>query len=307
MGRIRRTIIMGNPRGFVLKKFALIIATWAVVSVLVPTGASAVAEPDRVEEVNCDAVQVVIRVPPQNIDPLVPEEFKLRLNKEMAGLAIGANHCQQVKIVTDGRLVSDRETTFATLRVDIEEPSWDQEEGNELFHNYQFWIASDNKDLVRFFQKEGGATDRQAVHVEDMVFSLSPDDGTFFFDAPKPTPSPFQIKDARVGPLASPPLALEDAFWAAVGDGIMKESAHQDLLLLGEARGYLKPASRSELARILCSDERRWFEGDPVGVITDEPHRGSVRTFFPTGGYTLEVDKEQQASPTASASCSPDA
>jgi hypothetical protein len=30
MGRIRRTIIMGNPRGFVLKKFALIIATWAV-------------------------------------------------------------------------------------------------------------------------------------------------------------------------------------------------------------------------------------------------------------------------------------
>ena len=57
--------------------------------VLVPTGASAVAEPDRVEEVNCDAVQVVIRVPPQNIDPLVPEEFKLRLNKEMAGLAIG--------------------------------------------------------------------------------------------------------------------------------------------------------------------------------------------------------------------------
>jgi hypothetical protein len=110
MGRIRRTIIMGNPRGFVLKKFALIIATWAVVSVLVPTGASAVAEPDRVEEVNCDAVQVVIRVPPQNIDPLVPEEFKLRLNKEMAGLAIGANHCHQVKIVTNGRLVSDRET-----------------------------------------------------------------------------------------------------------------------------------------------------------------------------------------------------
>ena len=94
MGRIRRTIIMGNPRGFVLKKFALIIATWAVVSVLVPTGASAVAAPDRVEEVNCDAVQVVIRVPPQNIDPLVPEEFKLRLNREMAGLAIGANHCQ---------------------------------------------------------------------------------------------------------------------------------------------------------------------------------------------------------------------
>ena len=40
MGRIRRTIIMGNPRGFVLKKFALIIATWVVVSVLVPTGAS---------------------------------------------------------------------------------------------------------------------------------------------------------------------------------------------------------------------------------------------------------------------------
>jgi len=78
-----------------------------------------------------------------------------------------------------------------------------------------------------------------------------------------------------------------------VRDGIMKESAHQDLLLLGEARSYLKPASRSELARILCSDERRWFEGDPVGVITDEPHRGSVRTFFPTGGYTLEVDKEQ--------------
>jgi hypothetical protein len=37
MGRIRRTIIMGNPRGFVLKKFALIIATWAVVSVLVPS------------------------------------------------------------------------------------------------------------------------------------------------------------------------------------------------------------------------------------------------------------------------------
>src|SRR5918997_332348 len=142
MGRIRRTIIMGNPRGFVLKKFALIIATWAVVSVLV----------------------------------------------------IGANHCQQVKIVTDGRLVSDRETTFATLRVDIEEPSWDQEEGNELFHNYQFWIASDNKDLVRFFQKEGGATDRQAVHVEDMVFSLSPNDGTFFFDAPKPTPSPSRLK-----------------------------------------------------------------------------------------------------------------
>jgi hypothetical protein len=30
MGRIRHTIIMGNPRGFVLKKFALIIATWAV-------------------------------------------------------------------------------------------------------------------------------------------------------------------------------------------------------------------------------------------------------------------------------------
>ena len=28
MGRIRRTIIMGNPRGFVLKKFELIIATW---------------------------------------------------------------------------------------------------------------------------------------------------------------------------------------------------------------------------------------------------------------------------------------
>jgi hypothetical protein len=43
MGRIRRTIIVGNSRGFVLKKFALILATWAVVSALVPTGASAVA------------------------------------------------------------------------------------------------------------------------------------------------------------------------------------------------------------------------------------------------------------------------
>ncbi len=69
---------------------------------LVPTGASAVAEPDRVEEMNCDAVQVVIRVPPQNIDPLVPDEFELKLNEGMAGLAIGANHCQQVRIFTDG-------------------------------------------------------------------------------------------------------------------------------------------------------------------------------------------------------------
>jgi hypothetical protein len=54
---------MGNPRGFVLKKFALIIATWAVVSVLVPTGASAVAEPDRVEEVNSTKISIIDLVP----------------------------------------------------------------------------------------------------------------------------------------------------------------------------------------------------------------------------------------------------
>ncbi len=104
MGRIRRTIIMGKPEGICPEEVRAHNSHMVGRErVLVPTGASAVAEPDRVEEVNCDAVQVVIRVPPQNIDPLVPEEFKLRLNKEMAGLVIGANHCQQVKIVTDGK------------------------------------------------------------------------------------------------------------------------------------------------------------------------------------------------------------
>lgn len=253
---------------------------------------------------NCDAVQVVLRVPPGNVDPLVPEPFELLLNDGKAGVSVGANHCQAVRIFRDGQLVSERETIFATLRVDIDEPPGDEADGVELFHNYQFWIASDNEDLVKLFRDRGGNTDSQAVLVEDMVFQLAPD-GTFFFEAPRPTPSPFRMVETKVGPLISPPLALRDAFWSAVPSGIMKEAAHQDLVLLGDAAGRVEPAPGSDLARIMCGIDGT-FAGDALGAIINDAHRGSVRTFFPSGGYTLEV-RQQQASPAGHTNCSANA
>lgn len=285
-----------------MSRFPLVAnAAWALL-VLLGSGTSALAEPDRVEEENCEAVQVIIRIPPQNIDPLVPDEFQLVLNEGMAGLAIGCNRCQHVRVFEGDRLVSDRETVFATLRVDVREPSWDVTEGAEVFHNYQLWIASDNKDLIRFFQNQGGNSQSQAVLVDAMSFRVS-QDSVFSFDAPRPAPSPFRIVGAHVGPLDSAPLALTDAFWSGVRTGIMKEAAHQDLLQFGETSGRVEPATGSELARILCGVDPS-FGGGAVGAITGDPHGSSVRTFFRRGGYTLDV-QPRQASSTSHASCPP--
>lgn len=280
------------------------------------------------EETNCEGVQALIKVPPENVDPLVPNDpsnphdFELLLEEDpltgeqRARVSVGANRCERIDVFGDGGAPkTDFDTIFAALRVDVCDPEPDPAEdcrapepnsladvlNNEIAHGYLLWIASDNHNLIKFFRDEGGLTDRQAVFVRDgFVFDLDRQSGDFHFEAPKPTPSPFMIvgtesgdDHAQVDPLT--PLFPSVTFdqWASVPTGTMRISPDEiDDFQVGGARGRVVPEPGSEMDRVFCGHDGAFDSPD------------SIRTFFPAGRYPAEVDTGRTTSATGRAGCS---
>jgi hypothetical protein len=251
------------------------------------------AEPVRFEGRNCDGVQVEIRVPLANVDPLVPAEFTVEtVGANDARLVILAGRCQQVG--GGGAAIT------AALRVAVNDPDpANPPEGEdtppqyvEAFHFYQFWIASSNRDLVRFFRSYGGLTDRQAVWVPDLAFHLDPITGDFRFEAPKPTPSPFTIAGkpagggyARVGP-AVIPLSVTGDEWTAVPIGTMKVAERVDGMF-GETDGYVVPEPGSDIDVIFCGSTNGRFS-----TVSGDPFVTSLR-FSLDNSYLVRVLEEE--------------
>lgn len=288
-----------------LSRRAALVGSMATVLLLLPaTLASATAESIGVEEQSpgCEGVSVVVPVRFENVDPLVPDEFTLLTvsqdpvtGQKFAGLQIGAVRCANVRVSPPG---STRPTTFATFRVALENRSDPSDpQYLEAGDAYTFWIATDNRDLVRFYRHQGGASDHDAVYVRDLVFELDPP--AFTFRAPS-APSPFELT-AEVGPLIAGPLNLALAFWAAVPGGVMKQHPDNlDQFVFGEVNGRVTPAPGSEMHRIFCDADGR-FSGDPLRVLADD-RTASLRFSFSHGAFAVAVSKEE-TSTTSRATC----
>ncbi|MDP8931112.1 MAG: hypothetical protein M3O70_21695, partial [Actinomycetota bacterium] len=202
--------------------------------------------------------------PRGRVEPLVPDQFTLWLDPitQEATVRAYAERCDAVTV--DG---VTREVIWAAFRVDLadgcagepedsEERTQCESEPHPRVHldTYQFFIAYNDPDLVRLFQKVG-ATTKEVVFVEDLIFNLDPVLRTFSFVAPAPTPSPFKIS-AMVGAPVVGPLDLDLHEWGAVPRGLFKVGDPNDVsVLLGPAKGTLSVEANSEMAKILCATQ----------------------------------------------------
>jgi hypothetical protein len=262
--------------------------------------------PVTVHETNCTGVQAFLRIPPDNVDPVVPDEFRLALDPlGRAQIQVAANQCERIA-VGDGPA---RTTTFAAFRVTVCDPDDDPVDpcnplnedpadmaNAELFNLYVLFIVSDNPEFVRYFQKQGGMSKETAVLVEDLGFDLSAN-GHLVFDAPAPTPSPFRL-EADLG-AAGPPITINGNQWAAAPKGRMKLFDRIDDLQGYEVTGKVEPEAGSQMAAVFCDDTDGTFSGDAAGATGE-----SLGTFFPTGSFTAFV-QAVELSPTAPALCAP--
>ena len=279
----------------------------ALVLLSAPAAASHGPRPPVIAaETNCTGVQAFIRVPAENVDPVVPDEFHLALDPAgKALLQIGANRCEALAIGDR----PGRTTTFATFRVGVCDPDDDPVDpcnplnedpadlvNAELFNLYVLFVASDNPELVRYFRRQGGMTNQDAVLVESLSFDLS-DDGALTFDAPAPTPSPFTLV-AQIG-AAGPPITITGNHWGAVPKGRMKMPDRLDQLEGSEVSGTVTPTEGSEMDLLFCDDTDGSFRGDAAGATGE-----SLGTFFPTGSFTVSV-QAVELSGTAPAVCVP--
>lgn len=267
-----------------------------------------------VKERDCNGVQAVIKVPPANVDPVVPDEsdpsspthdpddFELELDDQgKALLAVGAVHCLGVT-VGDG---IERDTTFAHVAVAIKKPHGSS---GQDFHLYHLWIDTNNRQLVKFYRHEGGNSDRQAVYTENLSFNIDPL-GRFTFRAPS-APYGFQMS-ADVDPPIVGPFNITGDFWAAVPTGTMEQGFPDtlfDFRFGGVRNGLLTPDRGSELERLMCGVSGE-FHGDPAGVIifpTVDPLglvSNSLRSSFPRGVFSAGVHRDRKPSATDAPDC----
>jgi hypothetical protein len=281
---------------------------------------AAAAEQLTAEDEDCDGLQAVIKVPLASVDPVVPDKFTIATDDQgRASLIVGASHCPRVRIAG-----VERETVFTTLRIELVDPDPDNPPDEpsgptdatylEAFHQYQLWIASDNRDLVRLFRDQGHVVDRQAVWVDDLDFELDPLTGAFRFEAPPPTPSPFTIEGpstlgpdhAFLGPPVVGPLNLTGDFWAAVPKGTMKTPDKIDVFRMGPTSGRVVPAPGSEMETMFCGADGS-FKGDPAGVLTGDPFDlsgTSLRSHFIHGAFRPHLS-DSDSSDTGRPVCSP--
>jgi hypothetical protein len=276
----------------------------AVVALLVSTGPAS-ADFVGVEEFGCSGVSAIVKVPWENVDPLVPDEFDVsvvaedsKTGQRYAGVVIGANHCDTVRVSPPR---SEQGTTYATFRVAIDALGDAQSEPDHIEggQSYTFWIATDNRDLVRFYRDRGRVTDRQAVYVTDLYFAF--DLLNFTFKAPS-APSPFTMT-ARVGPAATGPLDLAVHFRSAVPTGVMVQDPDSiNGFRFGDVSGVVEPTAGSEMARVFCGSPGT-FDGDPVRVLAGDP-LASVRYSFETGWFAVS-HRKQDTGPTDRATCPP--
>ncbi len=231
-----------------------------------------------VDAKGCTAVIADYPVPPDRVEPLIPDQFTLALDQDgNATIFAYAEHCRSVTLNGVAR-----EVIWAAFRVDLTdltplscngEPQ-DSEERDQCkseslprvhLDTYQFFIAYNDPDLVRLFQ-DVGATPKEAVLVEDLVFDLRPD-GTFLFKAPAPTPSPFKIT-ALVGTPETGPFTFDHHEWGAVPRGLFKVGDPNDVSAwLGPAQGTLHAEAGSDMAKILCATEVSWI-GEVAGIVS---------------------------------------
>jgi hypothetical protein len=261
-----------------------------------PAAAPAAAAPVTAFEQGCAGIQAGIPVPPENVRPLVPEEFELGLDASgMASIGFGVVRCEKAGIVG----TAGQETLEAHVSVAIanpEPPDASDVINAELLNSYHLWIAYDNQDLVEFFRTQAGGA--KAVYVPGMVFRLDPDTGELFFEVAEPAPSPF-VMTAVVDQPAGPGLDISVNFWASSHEGGQPSQRVQipvdidGLRLTGVPEGRVVPAPGSELAQVFCGHDGRF--DDPLGL-------ASNGVFFDST-YFADVQPQHELSPTGRPNC----
>lgn len=251
-------------------------------SLFSPASAQATAEGAGAEERDCAGVNAVISVPAENLDSVVPSPFQAETTPDgdttLASLVVTAVQCKGVS-VNGGEF---QPTTFAAFRVMIDDPDKNQFPNDDLLNAYQFWVVSDNLAMVELFESNGG----EAVWVPGLEFMLDTVTGEFKFEAPPPTPSPFEMK-GELSPLLFGLAKLKSEFWGAdFPHGKMRETSDIPVIALGFANGTVEPQAGSDMDKILCGTAGE-FRSD----------NESVRLFFERGSYTVQRLAEETSRP----------
>lgn len=126
-----------------------------------------------VEENNCRGIQAQIRVPKQNVDPLVPDEFQLELDPVSgeALVLVGAVQCDLLAVGAG----KGRKTEFVTFRISLLDPDPTHRPPAgyvPLGHAYTLWFASDNRDMVEYYRDHGDVPHHAAVYDKELSIKM---------------------------------------------------------------------------------------------------------------------------------------
>lgn len=260
-------------RGSLRHKPWPVAAPLAALTVLSLPAAPAASRTEVIDAKGCTAVIADHEVPLARVEPLIPDEFTIATDDdEIATVFVYGERCEAVTINDVTRPV-----IWAAFRVELTDVfgCGGEPEGSEELEQcksesqprvplhldtYQFFIAYNDRDLVRLFEQVG-ATPEEAVYVEDLVFDLDWDPtrsvGRFSFDAPSPTPSPFKIKVDEVAAPRVGPVRLDQHEWGAVPRGLFYVGEPNAVVarIAPVHQGTLHAEAGSDMAKILCATE----------------------------------------------------
>lgn len=243
-----------------LKKAALSLGL-AMLALLAGTSPSSGAE-QGIEEQNCQAFQLFIRVPIRRVEDLVPEPFTIKEEPDSPDetiFSLTMERCEEMKI--DGAPAGS--VVFFHADIGIEFPAFLYEEEERSAEeddpsSFSLWGATNNPDHFRYLQQQGAAGPGFVEHlryetVEDGPFQ------SFLFEAPEPTPSPFTVT-ARFAPTTPEgtgiPWVSNGYSLAPRGVLIVDDNIVQDLRFHPVTEWQITTPKGSLLDRILCDGPR---------------------------------------------------
>lgn len=224
---------------------------------------------------NCISVDGNPKVPAENIQQLVPDDFTLEPDpNNLVTLSIGGTRCERLTITRSNGESSTRESTWAAFRVPLSEaPEGEEDLGETGQDLYQLWLVSDNPDLIDLLRDEGGEEARGAVFVPNMAWNLdfgpTETETDFTLDVPPPAPSPFRM-EATVGrPVLGPIPVFRLRHFSTNQNGWMVIDGNPGVMgvFLGKTEdGHVEPRPGSQLDRVFCNEGEGGSFANPEGT-----------------------------------------
>lgn len=230
----------------------------ALIAVVTSTGAVPASADERgLRNEDCSAVQIAVRVPPQQVTPALPTGFEADTNELGDALVtLTMERCRRT--VIDGTALWSTVVFHADIPIkrppQFAGPSPVPPDPFD-FHSFGLgWSATNSLDLARYLREQGANGDT-IKYVADLSYDVA-DDGASTFVAPRPAPAPFTATARLLPVTVSGPDITTAGYGLGRGGVLISTATTEGLQFSAPAEWEVAPVAGTPIDVLLCEDQR---------------------------------------------------